>query len=343
MAEERGFDYNQLIGPGIGAGAAFLGSIPQMVEARRLKKERERLLKEGPPGLTAIEDAQMNAARARAASELAPGYAPEMENNAQLTSDLLGAGKKAGITGSNALNLLARLNQQGQAARRNLVARGAQSQRAAQGDYANISMRADAARQGRVREFEADLANMDARRREYNAAVGMAPLKGAISFMPVEGFKSGTGAVKPTKPTAESNKFNPEKDVQIGDEMNVSGAAAKREPTASMAGLGLGPKFNMAEDIGYDPYTSPPKAPVSKYYPITQTKYAEKFGPMSLFNPYKSFVNTPGNYQDGLTPVRPGNYSDYTRRQRMKQKTMFPERVMDERNFNAVPSYYNFD
>jgi hypothetical protein len=200
MAEERGFDYNQLIGPGIGAGAAFLGSIPQMVEARRLKKERERFLKEGPPGLTAIEQEQINAARARAASELAPGYAPEMEGIAEQQSNILGAGKKAGITGSNALNLLARLNQQGQAARRNLVARGAQAQRAAQGDYANISMRADAARQGRVREFEADLANMDARRREYNAAVGMAPLKGAISFMPVEGFKTGTGALKTPKP-----------------------------------------------------------------------------------------------------------------------------------------------
>ena len=200
MSEERGFDYNQLIGPGIGAGAAFLGSIPQMVEARRLKKERERLLKEGAPGMTAIEDAQIAAARARAASGLAPGYAQEMENNAELTSNLLGAGKKAGITGSNAMNLLSRLNQQGQAARRNLAARGAQAQRAAQGDYANISMTADARRQGRVDTWENRLANMDAKRREYNAAVGMAPLQGAISFMPVEGFKSGTGALKTPKP-----------------------------------------------------------------------------------------------------------------------------------------------
>ncbi|NCW88581.1 MAG: hypothetical protein EBV71_06815, partial [Chitinophagia bacterium] len=65
------------------AGAAFLGSIPQMVEARRLRKERERLLKEGAPGLTPIEQEQMAAARARAASALAPGYAQEMEGIAQ--------------------------------------------------------------------------------------------------------------------------------------------------------------------------------------------------------------------------------------------------------------------
>lgn len=322
MSEERGFDYNQLIGPGIGAGAAFLGSIPQMVEARRLKKERERLLKEGAPGMTAIEDAQIAAARARAASGLAPGYAQEMENNAELTSNLLGAGKKAGITGSNAMNLLSRLNQQGQAARRNLAARGAQAQRVAQGDYTNISMTADAKRQGRVRDWENDLSEMDARRRQYNAAVGMAPLQGAISFMPVEGFKSGTGALKPTKPTAESNKFNPEKDIQIGDEMNPSGvrmAPAMLTPDANMIGRHRMSQFNMAEDIGYDPIKEPLRQypTLKKIYDNAVTpnaaakraQVAQKLGPLVPGRNRPIFMTPQASDMGGwATPINTENF-----------------------------------
>lgn len=271
------FDYNQLIAPGIGAGAAFLGSIPQMVEARRLKKERERLLKEGAPGMTPIEQEQMATARARAASSLAPGYAQEMEGIAEQQSNILGAAKKAGLTGSHVMNTLSRLNQQGMGARRNIIARGTQAQRAAQGDYTNASMNIDARRQGRVREWENDLSDMDAKRRQYNAAVGMAPLQGAAMFMPLEGFKFGE---KKKPPTVEDVKFNPEKDVQIGDEMNESGvkmASAKLIPDPNMTGLGS--QFNMSEDIGYDPYKSPPGAPLSTYPPYTQRKYNQKFYP----------------------------------------------------------------
>ena len=175
--------------PAIGAGAAFLGSIPQMVEARRLRKERERLLEEGAPGMTPIEQEQMAAARARAASSLAPGYGQEIENINQQQADVLGATRRAGISGSNVLNTLSRLNQQGQAARRNLAIRGAQAQRAAQGDLTSISMNADARRQGRVQNWEAKMAAMDAARRQFNAAAGMSPIQGAIAFMPAEGLK----------------------------------------------------------------------------------------------------------------------------------------------------------
>jgi hypothetical protein len=177
--------------PAIGAGAAFLGSIPQMVEARRLGKERERLLKEGAPGMTPIEQEQMAAARSRAASALAPGYAQEIENINQQQADILGATRRAGISGSNVLNTLSRLNQQGQAARRNLTMRGAQAQRAAQGDLQNISMSADARRQGRVQNWEAKMAAIDAARRQFNAQAGMSPVQGALAFMPAEGLKFG--------------------------------------------------------------------------------------------------------------------------------------------------------
>lgn len=254
MAEERGFDYNQLIAPGIGAGAAFLGSIPQMVEARRLRKERERLLEQGAPGMSPIEQEQMAAARARAASALAPGYGKEMENIAEQQSNILGAAKKAGITGSNIMNTLSRLNQQGQAARRNLVVRGEQTQRAAQGDLADISMTADARRQNRLQNWEAKMAAIDAARRGYNAAAGVAPLQGAMAFMPPEGFKMGTGAVKPPR-------------VDVPEQM---------EPMQVMA-----PNFRTAEIPQRAPQIIPGYGMGSKTYtpPITQAMYNKKFYP----------------------------------------------------------------
>lgn len=187
--------------PAIGAGAAFLGSIPQMVEARRLRKERERLLAEGAPGLTPIEQEQIAAARARAASSLAPGYAQEMEGIAQQQADVLAAGKRGSQTGSNLLNLLSRMNAQGQAARRNLAMRGAQAQRAAQSELGSMAMGADARRQQRVQNWEAKMAAMDAARRQYNAAAGMSPVQGALAFMPTEGLKFTKKDVTPTTPS----------------------------------------------------------------------------------------------------------------------------------------------
>jgi len=182
--------------PAIGAGAAFLGSIPQMVEARRLKKERDRLMAEGSPGFTPIEQEQMAAARARAASSLAPGYAQEMEGIAQQQADTLAAAKRGSTTGSNMLNVLSRMNAQGQAARRNLAMRGAAAQRQAQSELGSMSMNADARRQARLQRWEADLAEMDAARRKYATEPFMAPLKGAMAFMPAEGLKFSKGAGK---------------------------------------------------------------------------------------------------------------------------------------------------
>lgn len=177
--------------PAIGAGLAFAGSIPQLIEAQRLKRERERLLKEGAPGLSDIEQEQIANARSRAASSLAPGYAQEMEGIAQQQGDVIAAGKRGVATPSNLMNLLSRLNIQGQAARRNLAIRGAQEQRRAQGDLMNVSMSADARRENRMRRWEDDLAAMDAARRQYATAPFMAPLQGAMAFMPYQGIQFG--------------------------------------------------------------------------------------------------------------------------------------------------------
>jgi len=310
---ERGFDYNQLIAPGIGAGAAFLGSIPQMVEARRLRKERERLMAEGAPGMSPIEQEQMATARARAASSLAPGYGKEMENIAEQQSNVLGAAKKAGITGSNIMNTLSRLNQQGQAARRNLVIRGEQTQRAAQGDLADISMTADARRQNRVQNWEAKLAAMDAARRQYNAQAGMSPIQGAMAFMPLEGIKAGTGALKPTP---ASVTFNPETDTQFGpmdagDDAPMSGAnmRAGLEPTAEMTGLGG--QLNMKDDIGYDPY----KEPLRKY-PALNQMYNNMFDPNAA-------AKRAGITRGGFGPYKQARIQDYPAITRWKYSQKF--------------------
>ena len=184
-----------LIGPAVGLAAGTIGSIPLWQEANRLKRERARLLKKGAPGMSPIEEEQMAAARAEAASSLAPGYAQEMEGIAEGQSNILGAAKKAGLTGSNIMNTLSRLNQQGQAARRNLTIRGAQAQRAAKGDYRNIAMNADARRQRRVENWEAQLAAMDKARREYRTKAWMGPIQGIGSMV---GMNFGGGATTPT-------------------------------------------------------------------------------------------------------------------------------------------------
>jgi len=185
------FDWSQLAMPAIGAGAAALGSIPQWSEASRLDRERSRLLQQGAPGLTPIEQEQIAAARQRAASSRVPGYAQEMEGIAQQQADVLAAGKRGSATSSNLLNLLARMNAQGQAARRNLAMRGAQTQRQAQSELGSTAMGADARRMQRQQLWERQMAAMDAAKRQYRAQAGMAPLQGALAFMPKEGLSFG--------------------------------------------------------------------------------------------------------------------------------------------------------
>lgn len=190
MAEKQ-FDWTGLLqfAPSIlGAGAGYLGASPMREEADRLRKERERLLQQGAPGLTALEQEQLAAARGRAATSRVPGYAQEVEGIAQQQGDVLAAGKRGSQTSSNLLNLLSKLNAQGQAARRNLAMRGAQAQRAAQSELGSMAMTADARRQQRQQQYESQLAAMDAAARQYKAQAGMAPLQGAISMMPASGF-----------------------------------------------------------------------------------------------------------------------------------------------------------
>lgn len=257
--------------PAIGGGLAFLGSIPGLFEARRLRKERERLLKEGAPGFTEIEKQQLGlspmeqeqlaAARQRAASILAPGYAQEMENIGQQQAETLGAAKRAGIGGSNLLNTLSRLNLQGQAARRNLVMRGEQAQRAAKEDLQNLAMTAegrrqqremaaDINRQRRVQNWEAKLAAMDAARRQYNAQAAQAPFQGALAFMPPGGINFGA-----TKP-----------DIDVPEQMETK-TPTFVNPNQTQMGLKT-PQFIPGYGYGSQTYTPA----------VTKEMYQRKYG-----------------------------------------------------------------
>lgn len=185
------FDWSGLLqfAPSVlGAGAAYYGAGPMREEAERLRKERERLLAQEAPGLTPIEQEQLAAARSGAATSRVPGYAQEAEGIAQQQADVLAAGKRGSQTSSNLLNLLSKLNVQGQAARRNLAMRGAQTQQQAQSELGSLAMSADARRVQREQLRERQLAAMDAAARQYRAQAGMAPLQGAISMMPATGY-----------------------------------------------------------------------------------------------------------------------------------------------------------
>jgi hypothetical protein len=232
--------------PIIGAGTGLLtGTLPNLIEANRLRKERKRLLAQGAPGLSEVEKKQIEraekmaqqplspeeqqqyaAAQARAASRLAPGYAQEIEGIAQQQADVLAAGKRGSATSSNLLNLLSRMNLQGQAARRSLAMRGEQAQRAAQGDlgrltsYAgqakrsaeqnlqNLSMLADARREQRRQLWEAQLAAMDRARREMIVKAWSAPIQGGLSMTTPEAANSLAG-LGGTKPAATGAPYTP--------------------------------------------------------------------------------------------------------------------------------------
>jgi hypothetical protein len=219
MAAEKEFDWSGLLqfAPSVlGAGLGYYGAGPMREEADRLRSERARLLKEGAPGLTPIEQEQMALARQRAASSRVPGYAQEMEGIAQQQADVLAAGKRGSATSSNLLNLLSKMNAQGQAARRNLAMRGAQTQQQAQREQAATAMTADARKEQRRQMFERQLAAMDAAARQYKAQAGMSPLQGAIGMLGGQGIDFSKFR-KERIPTAKSVRFNPETDVNYGD------------------------------------------------------------------------------------------------------------------------------
>ncbi len=167
----------------IGAGLNLVGATPGLINAIQQNKERRRLLAEGPEGLNQFEQAQLGGAQSRAASSQLPGYGQELESINQQQANILGEAKRAGISSSNMLNALARLNQQGQNARRNLAIRGAQAQRAAQSELGAIQGAAGATMQNRKRYWEKNLSDLDTARRQQIAQFATSPFQGAMAGM----------------------------------------------------------------------------------------------------------------------------------------------------------------
>ena len=104
------------------------------------------------------------------------------------------------------LNALSRLNQQGQAARRNLAIRGAQGQRVAQSELGGLQGVASANLQNRKRYWEKNLADLDTARKQQIAQFATSPFQGAMA-----GMRYGGGATTPTSgmPAPESGMYNP--------------------------------------------------------------------------------------------------------------------------------------
>lgn len=255
----------------IGGLLNLAGATPGLINAIQQGKERKRLLAEGPEGLNQFEQARLGGAQQRAANSQVAGYGQELENINQQQANILGEAKRAGVSSSNMLNTLSRLNQQGQAARRNLAIRGAQGQRAAQSELGGIQGQVGQILENRKRYFENNLANLDTARKQQIGQFAMAPFQGAMAGMRY----SNPSTLK--TPTAESVRFNPETDMQIstedsGDAMFGSNMRTGVNPTPEMTGLGG--QFNMKQDIGYDPYKDP-----LRNYPNTKRMYDNMFDP----------------------------------------------------------------
>jgi len=165
----------------VGGALNTLGATPGLINAIQQSKERKRLLAEGPEGLNQYEQAQLGGAQLRAANSQVAGYGQELENINQQQANMLGEAKRAGVSSSNMLNTLSRLNQQGQAARRNLAIRGAQGQRAAQSELGSVQGQMAASLQNKKRYFERNLSDLDTARRQQIGQFAMAPFQGAMT------------------------------------------------------------------------------------------------------------------------------------------------------------------
>jgi len=172
-----------ITGMGIGAGLNLVGSIPGLVNAIQQNKIRRQLLAEGPEGLNQFEQARLGGAQQRAANSQVAGYGQELENINQQQANTLGEAKRAGVSSSNMLNTLSRLNQQGQAARRNLAIRGLQGQRAAQSELGGIQGQVGETLQNRKRYWEKNLADLDTASKQQIGQFAMAPFQGAMEGM----------------------------------------------------------------------------------------------------------------------------------------------------------------
>jgi len=101
----------------------------QLYQAYKNKEEADRLAKLGPQDTApqAFRQMQQNLANQSNNAQIA-GYGQTVDNMNEQQSSALGEAKRAGITSSNTMNVLTRLNQQRQKANRDLGIEGSRQQ-----------------------------------------------------------------------------------------------------------------------------------------------------------------------------------------------------------------------
>ena len=140
------------------------------------------------------------------------GYGQAMDNINEQQSTTLGEAKRAGLSSSNLLNTLSRLNQQGMAAKRQLAMQGQQAKE----QRMNRALQAQGQRgqyqeQGR-REFDATIGALKGAAQQQRNSFFQAPITGALA-----GMRYGAGATKPDTTDYTTQKMPLSMQSGIGD------------------------------------------------------------------------------------------------------------------------------
>ena len=186
----------------IGAGLNTIGAIPGFVNSFQQDALRRRLMKQGPQDITPVAFRQMQAGLENQANNAQiAGYGQAMDNINEQQATTLGEAKRAGLSSSNLLNTLSRLNQQSMASKRQLAMQGQQARE----QRLNRALSAQGQRgqfqeQGR-REWNASIAALKGAAQQQRNAFYQAPFTGAMA-----GMRYGSGGEK-TKDTLED--YNP--------------------------------------------------------------------------------------------------------------------------------------
>lgn len=178
------------------------GALPGFVNSFQQDALRRKLMAEGAKDPTPLAFKQMQAGLENQANNAQiAGYGQAMDNINEQQATTLGEAKRAGLSSSNLLNTLSRLNQQSMASKRQLAMQGQQAREqrlnralAAQGQRGQYQ------EQGR-REWNASIGALKGAAQQQRNAFFQAPFTGALA-----GMRYGSGGEKST-PTVDDVRF----------------------------------------------------------------------------------------------------------------------------------------
>lgn len=189
------------------------GALPGFVNSFQQDALRRKLMAEGAKDITPLAFKKMQAGLENQANNAQiAGYGQAMENINEQQATTLGEAKRAGLSSSNLLNTLSRLNQQGMAAKRQLAMQGQQAKE----QRMNRALQAQGQRgqyqeQGR-REFDATIGALKGAAQQQRNAFFQAPFTGALA-----GMRYGAGATKPDTTDYTTQKMPLSMQSGIGD------------------------------------------------------------------------------------------------------------------------------